>query len=641
MNKYLRFGLIGTAALVVLVLILPFLVPVDAYRARIETATEHATGRTLSINGPLRLMLFPQFGLRAEKVTFANMPGGHAAAMVSVGDIKLAIRFLPLLTGKVELAQIVLDRPTIELEVNAAGEANWMLGKRGQAGGGGSSVTLPQDTEFSGIKISDGAITYDNAKTKTHRAVDHVNALIDITRLDRPIKIDGNLMLAARRVDFNAKIATLKSFLGDGLTSLNLSLTSDMMQASIKGLVEPGGEVKGDVKFDTTHLRAVAQWLGENLPAGGGLNAMSLESHILSKDKITRFSPLRLALDRQNLTGDLTVDTRGKTTALTGTLSADRFDLNPYLQAPGKPGPKPALSNNTGWSRTPINFALPKDIDAGLTLRVGALRVRSLELGKTVAYIVVSNGTLNARLDPITLYGGTGRAELDIAPDGHGGTSIGNRLLFDRIALRPFLENTLGIDRIEGTGSLTLAVQARGDNAYAVMHSLSGSGAISATHGRIRGVDLGAVARTVQMVLGGEATGQVATTDFHDMGGHFDIASGVLNNKDFRLAGPLASMTGAGDIDIGNQSIDFRLVPKAAVKGIAVGIPFRVKGSWDHVHYAPDLAGVVKGVLQNLESGRAPFKGLFGGDNKTHDNAAPKKKHKSTTDVLKNMFGIH
>ncbi len=641
MNKYLRFGLIGAAALLVLVLILPFLVPVDAYRARIETAAEHATGRTLSINGPLRLMLFPQFGLRAEKVTFANMPGGRAAAMVSVGDIKLTIRFLPLLKGKVELAQIVLDRPTIELEVDAAGKANWTFGKRGQPGGGGSSVTLPQDTEFSGIKISDGAITYDNTKTRTHRAVDHVNATIDITRLDRPINIDGNLMLAARRVDFNAKIVTLKSLLGDGLTSLNVSLTSDMMQASIKGLLDPGGEVKGDVKFDTTHLRAVSQWLGENLPPGGGLNAMSLESHIVLKDKIARFSPLRVALDRQNLTGDLTVDTRGKTTASTGTLSTDRLDLNPYLQAPGKPGQKPASSNNTGWSKAPINFALPKDIDASLTLRVGALRVRNLELEKTVAYIVVSNGTLNARLDPITLYGGTGRAELDIAPDGHGGTSIGNKLQFDRIALRPFLDNTLGIDRIEGTGSLTLAVQARGSNAFAVMHSLSGSGAISATHGRIRGVDLGAVARTVQMVLGGEATGQVATTDFHDMGGHFVIASGVLSNKDFRLAGPLVSMTGTGDIDIGNRSIDFRLVPKAAVRGVAIGIPFRVKGSWDHVHYAPDLAGVVKGVLQNLESGRAPFKGLFGGDNKTHDNAAPKKKHKSTTDVLKNMFGIH
>ena len=76
------------------------------------------------------------------------------------------------------------------------------------------------------------------------------------------------------------------------------------------------------------------------------------------------------------------------------------------------------------------------------------------------------------------------------------------------------------------------------------------------------------------------------------------------------------------------------------MKGIAIGIPFCVGGSWDHVHYSPDITGVVKGVLQNLESG-PPFKGLFGAGNKTQDNGAPKKKHKNTTEVLKNMFGIH
>ena len=46
----------------------------------------------------------------------------------------------------------------------------------------------------------------------------------------------------------------------------------------------------------------------------------------------------------------------------------------------------------------------------------------------------------------------------------------------------------------------------------------------------------------------------------------------------------------------------------------------------------------MSGVLRNLENGRAPFKDLFVGGNKTQDG--PKKK-KSVGDVLKNMFGIH
>ena len=641
MNKTLRNALIAVAAAVAVILALPFLVPTDTYRSRIESAAAHATGRALHIDGPLRLMFFPRFGLRAEQVTFANMPGGHAAAMASVGDIKIGIHVLPLFAGRLEIDQIVLDRPVVELEVDAAGQANWTLAKRKGAGGGGSSVTLPMDTEFSGIKISDGRVSYDNAKTGTHRAIDHVNATIALTRLDRPLSIDGNFTVSERRVDFDGKVATLKSLLSDGTTALDLSLTSAMMQVSFKGLMLPGGGTNGLFKFDTANLRGMADWLGEKLPGGGGLGAMSLESHVVSKDKVTTLSSMQLALDHQNLTGTVMLDTRGKVPAVQGVLALDHLDLNPYLQTGNKPsGRKAAPKRDTGWSREPVNVALLKELDAQLSLTTGALRLRDLRLGKTVATVSLTGGALTARLDPITLYGGTGRAELDV--DVRGAVpAIRNTLRFDRVALRPFLDDTLGVGRIEGTGSLSLNVAAQGARPDAIMHSLSGKGSITAGRGRIRGVDLGQVARTIQRVLGTGATGDAAGTDYLDMSGTFVIARGVLTNNDFRLSGQVLSATGAGDIDIGNRNINFRLVPKASAKGLSIGIPFRVKGSWDHVHYAPDLAGVVNGVLQNLESGRAPFKGMFGGGNRSQDQSGPKKKKKSVGDVLKNMFGIH
>ena len=640
MNKALRNTLIAVVTIVAIVLILPFLVPTDAYRGRIESAAAHATGRALRIEGPLRLMLFPQFGLRAEKVTFANMPGGHASAMASVGDTRLAFHFLPLLSGHIELAQIVLEHPIIELEVNAEGRSNWNLAKSKSAGPhiGESSVTLPANTEFSGIRISDGSISYSNDKTGTHRRIEHVNAIVAITRLDHPFVVDGNLTQNSHRVDFAIRIATLETLLGDGTTVLDLSLTSDMMQAGFKGVLGRDGALVGTLKFDTASLRGVLGWLGESLPPGGGLGRISLESHVASKDKVATLSGMQFLLDYSNMTGTLAIDSSGEVPSLTGALSVDRLDLNPYLAEGGKrESEKPAPKSETGWSRTLINLSLLKKANARLRLEVGALRLRNLRLGKTVASVTLADGALTARLDPITLYGGTGRAELDV--DARGAVpKFRNTLKFERIALQPFLNDTLEVRRIEGMGSLTLDIVAQGMNARSVMHTFSGKGSIAGDHGRLRGVDLGAVARTIQRVLGGGATGDVASTDYHEMSGKFDIANGVLTNKDFRLAGPLLSMTGAGDIDVGNRTIDFRLVPKATVKSVSIGIPFRVKGSWDHVHYAPELPGVVNNVMQNLENGRAPFKGLFGGGNKTQDG---RKKKKSVGDALKNMFGIH
>ncbi len=641
MNKTLRNALIAAAAVVTVVLILPFVVPVDTYRTRIESAAEHATGRTLRIEGPLRLMLFPQFGLRAEQVTFANMPGGRAAAMARVGDIKLAIHLWPLLAGRVEVSQIVLDRPDIELEVDARGQSNWAFAKS-KGASGGSSVTLPLDTRFDGIKISDGHIAYSNARTGTRRAADHVNAMIGITRLDRPVSIDGNLAIGDHRVDFEGRVVTVKALLGDEPALLDVSLTSDMMQASFKGTLTQDG-LDGAIKFDTASVRNVAQWLGEKLPSGGGLGPLSLEGRLAKKDKVTVLDPIRLSLDHANMRGKVSIDARGNVPSVTGALWIDHLDLNPYLQTSGSPSQSMLRNPEPGWSREPINLAWLKEADSNLSVDIGLLRLRGLRLGHTVGNVIMTGGALTARLDSISLYGGTGRAEFDVSASGTAAV-IGNKLQFDHIALQPFLNDTLGLDRIEGTGSLSLDIASQGASANAVMHALSGKGSIGAGQGRIRGVDLRAVARTIQIVIGSGATGEVASTDFHDMGGNFVIAHGVLTNKDFHLSGPLLSMTGAGDIDIGNRSLDFRVVPKAGVggqHGPGIGIPFHIKGSWDHVHYAPDLSGVMKGVMQNLENGKAPFKGLFGGSNKPQDQGGVKKKKKSTGDVLKNMLGIH
>jgi AsmA protein len=643
-NKYLRAGLIGFAAVVVVALALPFVVPAGAYRDRIETAVGEATGRALHIEGPLRFTLFP-FGLKAEKVTFANMPGGRAAAMASVGDIRLAVRFWPLLMGHLEVGEIVLDKPVIALEVDRVGHANWMIGKHHGSQGSGGAVTLPTDTIFSGIKINDGEISYINAKSQTDRAFEHVNATVALTRLDLPVLVDGNLMLGGRLVDFDAKLTTIKALLTNAPTLLNLSLTSDLMQASFEGVIAPDGGINGTLKCDSEHLRPAAAWLGARLPEGGGFGAISLEARFSNKDKVTALSPFRLVLDRATITGGLSVDTKGKIPSLQGSLAIDRLDLNPYLEAPrGKAGTHYGPHHaESGWSTEPINLSLLKEADAELTLSAGSLRVRGLRLDKTLLNISLEDGLLTARLDPISLYGGSGHALL--MADTRGVVpKFRNTLQFDRIALLPFLSDTLGVDHIQGTGALKLDIAAQGGSATGVMHTLGGKGSIAIGPGRIRGVDLGQVAREIATVLGVSATGDFSGTDFSDLGGSFVLTDGVLANRDFRMDGPLLSATGAGSVDIAGRALDFRLVPKATIQGIDIGIPFRIKGSWDHVEYTPDYAGIANGVIQNLENRRAPFKGLFGSGkpkDRTQDQKQQPKKKKSLGDKLKNMLGIH
>ena len=636
MNRTLRNVLIAAVVLLAiagLALALPYLVPVEIYRGRIETAAATATGRPLKIEGPVRLTIFPHFGLKAQQVTLANVPGGKATVMLAVGDIDLSLQLLPLLTGKIALDKIILSQPTIALEVDPDGNPNWKFGKdtaHGNSAAKKGTLTLPSGTAFNGIEVTDGRVTYDNAKTRTHRAIEHVNLKVDITTIDRPVRLTGDLSLAERKISFEGQLATLKTFLGSGTTSFGLAVSSELMKADFNGQMLPDGATDGRFQLTSPSLHDLSGWLGQKLPEGG-LGPLSLSSRIVNKDKVTRFEGLKVSLDHQNFTGILTVDASQTIPRLEGALAADRLDFNPYLQGGTRQsaGPK-----RPGWSHDKISLALLKTFNGKLAFATGALTAQGLHLGPTRLQLDVDNGVLHAVLGQISLYGGSGEADATV--DARGAVPLfANRVSLHGVALGPFLRDIMHLDTIEGSAAVTLDLRFAGDNANAIMHNLSGQGSLWASNGRFRGVDLGQVAKTVQVLIGG-GDGPVGSTPFQTMGAHFALAQGVLTTNDFQLSAPVVQMSGQGAIDLGNRAIDFRLRPAAAVAGVSFGVPFHIRGDWDKLRYNADVAAMIGGAMTSIQNSASA---LF------HD-AGPKKgekqgEKKSVGDKLKNMFGIH
>ncbi|GAA0541727.1 AsmA protein [Rhizomicrobium palustre] len=637
MSKIWRRILIAVgvlAALAVLVLAIPFLVPMDAYRGQIETAGATATGRTMKIEGPVRLTLYPHLGLKAQQVTLANVKGGKASVMVDVGDINLSLQLWPLLHGAIALDKIVLVKPVIALEVDNDGNPNWQFGKKTDKSEKKGTLTLPSGTRFNGIEISDGMVTYDNAKTKTHRAVEHVNLVVGITEIDQPVSLTGDLFIETRKLGFQGRLATLKSFLSSGTTNFALALDSELLKADFNGQMLPDGTTDGRFQMTSPSLRELSGWLGQKLPAGG-LGALNLKSRIINKEKVTHLEALKVSLDGQNMTGDLTIDASNTVPVLGGTLNADRLNLTPYLEG-GKTraAPRP----NEAWSREPISFALLKEFNGKLAFSTGSLTAQSLHLGRASLHLTVDNGLANIVLDQVSLYGGSGQGDMTIDARGKVPQFL-SRSTLHNVELQPLLKDMLQVDAISGVGALTLDLRFAGSSPNAILHSLSGKGSLSAQNGRVKGVDLGRVAKTVSIVLGGDATGDVASTDFHDLGASFVLAQGVMSTNDFRLAGPVVEMTGHGGIDIGNKTIDFRVKPGAHVAGYGLAVPFRISGSWSKLHYAPDVGAIMEGASDSLKNGAAAIGALFGGGQK--NGQKPEDKKKNTGNALKDLFGIH
>ena len=646
MNRRLLFGLIGgaVALLVAGTAAVPLLVPTTSLKGEIERRVSQATGRALRIHGALTVSLFPSIGLDARDVTLANAPGGRARDMVRIGRMRIAAKLWPLFSGKIEAREIVLEQPTIALEVSPGGVANWELVQKHAAGSG---LNVPADMTFAGVRISGATVSYDNDKLAIHRTLGDLNADVAITKIDRPLSATGAFTLLGRKLDYTAKVGTLESLLGGRATNADVTVAADFLHASFIGFVSSDGTAKGSFSLRTASLKDVAAWLGHPVSAGSGFGALSALGQVAAKDQRIVLTGLKAKLDAMAIAGSLTADLSGKVPLIAATLDLDRLDLNTYLSLGAKPGAAPHGPPSGGWSKVPVKLDMLKLINGHLTLNAGALSVLHLKTGRTAIAVALQDGLMTAHLSPMALYGGSGRADLTV--DGRGAVPLhANKLVFTAIAMRPFLADTIGVDKLDGQGSITLDVTSKGASPDAIMRALSGKGAVAIGRGSVRGVDMGQVARTVQTILSAGATGQSAATAFDRFGGSFSIQNGMLWNGDLKLESAFIHMKGAGHLDLGNQTIAYRIEPRASIGGrlnlLDVGVPFAITGPWSHLSYKPDLAGAVTGLVGGvLEKGTAPITGLFGALTGSGQAGPPpkKKNSKGPADRLKGIFGLH
>jgi AsmA protein len=632
MSKPLKYGLIGAAILLLLLIIAPFLIPADAYRARIEQAAFERTGRVLKINGPLHVTLFPTLGVRAENVTFANVPGTVAPFMATMDDIGVGVRLLPLLGGHMEVSEIVLDRPVINLERTKDGRGNWTFKS--------SDQQSRLNTRFSGVRVNNGRVYY-RSGTGRVRGFEHADLTIGLVSIDKPVTLDGDVIYQKRRVSLEARLESLATLKPNQLRGVDVSLTSDLLQASFKGDVAVNGDITGTLKADTTNIHGVAEWLNEDLPKDSGFKTLSLETRIETTGDVISLPEESLRLDGMTVTGRLSADLSEARPNLTGDVVVDRLDLNRYLER--APSDKP----QNGWSNEPIDLAALKLFNANLTIDAGVVRLRGLHINKTHLAANLKDGLLQLTLDPMSLYGGTGKATLTV--DARGSVpQFASTLLLNAVSMRALLNDALNAQRITGRGTLSLDVKSQGASGDAVIRALSGKGSLTILNGEILGVDLGGVARLIRGALTNDVVNSAATTPFSAMGGSFVISRGVLATNNFHMDGKVIRATGAGTVDLGNRTLDFVIKPKAVLlpigTGFGVGFPFRAHGPWQAIAYTPDLTGAVTGLVGDVFQGALSMPGavgdfLTGGAQQKPQGAQKKSTPKKKSGLLDGLFG--
>jgi AsmA protein len=255
--------------------------------------------------------------------------------------------------------------------------------------------------------------------------------------------------------------------------------------------------------------------------------------------------------------------------------------------------------------------------DGRARLRAASLAVGQTRLGEVDLDLRLTEGAVEATLAPASLHGGQVRGRLatmvPATPDEAPRHAL--QLELTRARALPLLSGLAGFTLLDGTASATLDLRGGGRDLAGIRRSLSGSAALLVENGRLNGVDIPGVVRSMAGRLSA-----ADTTAFDRLSLRFQVQDGRATTQELAFAGPLVTAGGSGVVDLAEKSIAFRIEPRlnrAAARNLPrildVSLPVIINGAWDAPQIHVDLAGLTGegGVSQGL---RDIGSGLLGGN---------------------------
>ncbi len=130
------------------------------FKQTLVAAVQDKTGRTLSLNGPIRLSqsLWPT--IEVNGVTLANLPGGTRPDMAHAERIEAQLSLPALFHRRIEITKLTLIGPNILFE-QVGSQPNWVFSPPTPSGGPPStSPGTPFELRIRAAHVQDGMVTW-------------------------------------------------------------------------------------------------------------------------------------------------------------------------------------------------------------------------------------------------------------------------------------------------------------------------------------------------------------------------------------------------------------------------------------------------------------------------------------------------
>jgi AsmA protein len=596
--KLLKWILIAVGAIVLLIAgALAFIAATfdpNKYKAQAAELVKAKMQRTLAIEGDIHLMLFPKLGVQLGKTRLSEF--NSAKDFAGLDNVRVSLALIPLLSRQVVVDKIQLEGLRANLVKHGDGTTNFddLLG--GEKSGTPAKPASPAPAQrpirldVEGVRIRKAELTWKDEATGARYEISDFDLNTGRVAPGLPAKFDlgAKIKSSEPKLDIQFQMGGMLSADMEkqlfSVAGLSIRIVGDA--AGFNGLT---ADVSGNAGTDLNKRTASAD-----------LVMKVAESHIKAKVDVEDLAAGRSTFD----------------------IAIDKLNVDQYL--PAKKAGTATASTGGSQAEQPIDFSPIKKLDIRGSLRIGDLTVSNIKAKDVRIDLRAKNGRLDAAPLMANLYQGSVKGEMSVdANTNH----LATKQALAGVSIGPLLRDLTGQDLLEGRGNLALDVNTAGTMVSAMKKALNGKARLELKDGAIKGIDLGRSLRDAKALLrGGKREDQKGATagektDFSELTATFDIKNGIAHNSDFLAKSPFLRLTGEGDVNLPQSSLNY--LAKVSVVASSTGqggkeaadlagltVPVRASGPFTALKYNLELGPLLSdSAKQKLDEQKDVIKG--------------------------------
>jgi AsmA protein len=564
------------------------LVSAEGVRAQVLNELRAVTGLDPVLRGPASVALFP-----SGRVSFDDVVLGDADKPALTAERLTAhLRFFPLLIGRVEIADVALERPTITVEIDPKGGSNWsaLLAALARS----QKPDAQRLLAFSEMRITGGVVVLRDAAHKLSETLENVELSLAWPSISKSFGATGHFIWHGEPVDASLTLADFTAALAGTRSGIKLRLAGAPIKGAFEGAISlnPTLKIEGMLAADSKSLREALTWLGQKPLPGGGFAHFALKARANVMGGTIALTRVNIELDGNTAEGVLTFAADGRKT-LQGTLAADTLDLSPYVSTV-----KLLAASRHEWSTGPITLDGLAGTDVDLRLSAAKIAVADAKIGRTAIGANLRAGHLVVTIGEAQAYGGVIKGSVTLASI-EAGVDVKCQIQLHEVDLESALGQLFGLHRIEGKGTISFTADGTGDSVLSITRTLTGTASLIGAHGALVGLNIEQLLRRLERrPLSGSGDFRNGRTPFDKLVVTAKIVQGNAKVEEMSIIGPTVKLNLTGSASIPARDLDLSGTAALVVASRAGAPPFErpfiVQGSWDDPIMLPDAEALIR-----------------------------------------------